>query len=251
MTPIEPSAFARLYDAQYAQFEDDLPFWTKLADRFGDPILELGCGTGRVLFHLAQLGHQIAGLDNDPQMLAFTRKALKPPTSLRISLHLLDMTQFEFGHPFGLIIVPCNTFAYLNDDGAASCLVCCRRHLTHGHVLALDLPNPHLLVEQPPDPDEPLSEFMEPESGHPIQLYARQEKMGKRQLEVTWHYDQLAPDGTVHRHSLQQRYHLRSAQEMVELLDASGFRSIEIFGGYDLSPLSLGSPRMLVMATAG
>jgi len=251
MHPIEPPSFARLYDAQYTQHQEDLPYWTKLADRFGDPILELGFGTGRVLLHLAQLGHQIAGLDNDPQMLAFTRQALKPPASLRISLHHLDMTQFEFGHPFGLIIVPCNTFAYLDDEGARACLKCCHRHLTPGKPLALDLPNPHLLQEQPPDPDHPITEFVEPDSGNPIQLYAQQERLGSGQFDVRWHYDELKPDGTVQRHTFQQQYHLRSSQAITALMIDNGFKSVEIFGDYEHAPLEADSPRMLVVALAG
>lgn len=251
MPTIDPASFARFYQAQYADYEDDLPYWLKLADRWGDPILELGCGPGRVLFQLAAAGHQIAGLDNDPQMLALARQAISTPVSRQISLHLLDMTDFEFGHPFSLIIVPCNTFAYLDDDQVGRCLEASRRHLRAGHPMAIDLPNPHLLVEEPPDPDEPLMEFNEPESGHAVQLYALQQRSGDNQLKVTWFYDELLPDGQVERHGFYQRYHLRSAEDMVDAFLAQDFSSVEIYGGYDHSPLTPDSPRMLVVAQTG
>jgi SAM-dependent methyltransferase len=251
MPTIDPSTFARFYRAQYATYKEDLPTWLKLADRWGDPILELGCGPGRVLFQLAAAGHQIAGLDNDPHMLAMARAALSQPLSMQISLHLQDMTQFEFGHPFSLIIVPCNTFAYLDDDQAVRCLQESRRHLQAGHPLAIDLPNPHLLVEDAPDPDELLMEFTEPETGHAVQLFARQQRSGDDQLEVTWIYDEMFPDGEVERHTCFQRYHLRSAEAMIGHLTANGFPSTEIFGGYDQSPLEVNSLRMLIVATAG
>ncbi|MGD8604269.1 MAG: class I SAM-dependent methyltransferase, partial [Anaerolineales bacterium] len=76
MPTIDSAAFARFYQAQYADYEEDIPYWLKLADRWGDPILELGCGPGRVLFQLAAVDHQIAGLDNDPDMLALARQSL-------------------------------------------------------------------------------------------------------------------------------------------------------------------------------
>ena len=41
----------------------DLPFWNKLANEMGDPILELGCGTGRLLLPLIQAGHEVVGID--------------------------------------------------------------------------------------------------------------------------------------------------------------------------------------------
>jgi SAM-dependent methyltransferase len=248
MPTIDSAAFARFYQAQYADYEEDIPYWLKLADRWGDPILELGCGPGRVLFQLAAVGHQIAGLDNDPDMLALARQSLSKPVSMQISLHLLDMTDFEFGHPFGLIIVPCNTFAYLDDQQAARCLEESRRHLQPGHPLAIDLPNPHLLIESPPDPDEPLMEFTEPESGHSVQVYAHQQRGGGEVLEVTWFYDELFPDGGVERHAYPQRYHLRSAEEMAAYLTGAGFPTVNIFGGYDQSPLEPDSPRMLIVA---
>jgi SAM-dependent methyltransferase len=248
---IDPATFARFYRAQYADYEDDLPTWLKLADRWGDPVLELGCGPGRVLFQLAAAGHQIAGLDNDPHMLALAREALSQPVAKQISLHRLDMTDFEFGHLFGLIIVPCNTFAYLDDDQAARCLRETRRHLQAGHPLAIDLPNPHLLIEDPPDPDDLLMAFTEPESGHAVQLYVQQQRRGEDQLEVTWLYDELLPDGKVKRYDYFQRYHLRSAEKMVDFLSAAGFSALELFGGYDNSPLGPDSARMLVVAKAG
>jgi len=64
------AALARYYDLENADFTEDLDYWLELADEAGDPILELGCGTGRVLLNLARRGHAVTGLDNSPEMLA-------------------------------------------------------------------------------------------------------------------------------------------------------------------------------------
>ena len=58
--------FPQLYHAHHNRSLEDLPFWLELAAQAGDPILELGCGTGRVLIPLAQAGYHTIGLDNDP-----------------------------------------------------------------------------------------------------------------------------------------------------------------------------------------
>ena len=73
-----------LYHAHHNRYKEDLPFWLELAARHGDPVLELGCGSGRVLLALAQDGYQVYGLDNDPGMLfhsdsmASTARAVGP-----------------------------------------------------------------------------------------------------------------------------------------------------------------------------
>jgi len=64
------ATLSRYYDLENADFTEDLDYWLDLAEEHGDPILELGCGTGRVLLNLARRGHAITGLDNSPDMLA-------------------------------------------------------------------------------------------------------------------------------------------------------------------------------------
>ena len=67
--------FPTLYHAHHGQYQEDLPFWLKLANQQGGPVLELGCGTGRVLLPLARGGFQTVGLDNDLEMLRFLQAA--------------------------------------------------------------------------------------------------------------------------------------------------------------------------------
>ncbi|PJF40401.1 MAG: class I SAM-dependent methyltransferase, partial [Chloroflexi bacterium] len=55
---------ARFYDAENQDKTEDLLFYSELADEYGGPILDVGCGTGRVMLHLAQEGHTIHGIDN-------------------------------------------------------------------------------------------------------------------------------------------------------------------------------------------
>src|SRR5918997_6900728 len=66
-----------LYDLEHAGFSDDVELYLRLADVVGDPILELGCGTGRVLAPLAAAGHRITGVDRSRSMLDRARSALQ------------------------------------------------------------------------------------------------------------------------------------------------------------------------------
>ena len=81
MTSVQPTsrrtdatAFPKLYQAQHSEYQEDIPFWLVLASEQGSPILELGCGTGRVLHPLAEAGYTCYGLDHDPGMLAMVKQ---------------------------------------------------------------------------------------------------------------------------------------------------------------------------------
>lgn len=239
----------RLLDAHYSTFDDDLPFWISLAERFGSPVLELGCGPGRVFSALAVRGFDVTGLDNDPAMLARARR--RTPTSLELEGRLVegDLRDFTLPQTFRLVLIPCNTFSGLTESDAAACLACVRRHLHMGGGLAIELPNPHDSFDEALDGSEPLAEFFEPEAGRPVQVYARQTfDRGSRRLDVDWLYDELQPDGRVLRTLVPAVYHLRTEQVLVTLLRRAEFARVSLYGDYASGPLLVTSERMLLVA---
>ncbi len=84
--PGEPdpyAALARFYDLDHAGFDADLDFWRNLAKIVDGPVLEIGSGTGRVLFPLARSGVEVVGVDSSPAMLARARAHLAADPALR------------------------------------------------------------------------------------------------------------------------------------------------------------------------
>ena len=140
--------FPQLYHTHHNRNLEDLPFWLELAAQAGDPILELGCGTGRVLIPLAQAGYRTVGLDNDPAMLKFLQTQLGPGIPHSPELIEADISEFELARQFPLIILPCNTFSTLSNEQRLDCLGCVRRHLRYGGIFAVSLPNPELLLDR-------------------------------------------------------------------------------------------------------
>jgi 2-polyprenyl-3-methyl-5-hydroxy-6-metoxy-1,4-benzoquinol methylase len=69
------------HDVECGGYGADLPLWRELAARCGGPVLEVGCGTGRVALDLARRGHSVTGVDTDPQLV----------TALRERAHGLDL----------------------------------------------------------------------------------------------------------------------------------------------------------------
>ena len=135
--------FAQLYDLMMKandSFTIELDFWKASAEYYGDPILELGCGTGRILLPLAQLGYDITGIDISYPMLAVLKqKLINCPSEIQKKIHLVqgDMSNKTAPGRFNLIIFAVSSFLALkNDDERLSCLNNCNQLLSdHGALI--------------------------------------------------------------------------------------------------------------------
>jgi SAM-dependent methyltransferase len=246
---MDSAEFPRLLDAQYAGYSEDIPFWMALARRQGGPVLELGCGTGRVMRALIGQGYEAVGLDQDASMLAWARRRLPSSGAGRFGLVHGDLRSFKLGRAFPLVIIPCNTFAGLDTGEAKSALGCVHCHLNPHGLLAIDMPNPTtaLLAEEPDG--EPLAEFIEPESGNPVQVFADERPLSREeQIRVIWAYHELLPDGTRRILEVQTGYHLRGRETAETLLAQCGFPIVDFYGDYDFGAYGSTSDRLLVVA---
>ena len=117
MEPMDDETFARLFTAQYAAFADDLPLWLGLADEFGGPILEIGCGAGRVVRAWPEPASTVTGIDTNPAMLLRAQTAIAGEEGNRIHLVERDVRRLGLEQRFRLILAPCNTLSALADDG--------------------------------------------------------------------------------------------------------------------------------------
>ena len=97
--------FPALYHAHHSLHPEDLSFWLELAQEQPGPLLELGCGSGRVLLPLLESGSQAYGLDNDLEMLRFLRGNLSPDSHPAPLVFQADMAHFHLALQFSLIIL--------------------------------------------------------------------------------------------------------------------------------------------------
>jgi len=134
------------YDAKYAFLAADCAWYTERAGELGDPALVVGCGSGRVLFHLAAGGLKVDGLDSSRAMLdaARTRAALmKKEISERSAFYESDMRAFSLPFRYRSVSIPLNGLMHLlTDDDMMVCLLCVREHLAEGGRLLFDVTNP-------------------------------------------------------------------------------------------------------------
>lgn len=103
------------------------------------PVLELACGSGRLTLPLAARGHEVVALDNSPALLDLLRERLPADSTVRLVEG--DMTAFELGRSFEIIVLGTSSVCLLDADRRAELFACVRRHLAPGglfHVSVLD-----------------------------------------------------------------------------------------------------------------
>ena len=128
--------------------EGDVEFYRAMAARTGGPILDVGCGTGRIASVLASDGFEVVGLDLSEPMLRVARRrraSLAAEVAARMTFVCADMTGFELDRTFALLLVPARAFQFLlTVEAQRSALASMRRHLAPGGELVLDLFDPRL-----------------------------------------------------------------------------------------------------------
>lgn len=136
---------AKYYDFSYAvdtRF-NDVPFYLEVAKLVNGRVLEVGCGSGRVLLPIARAGVQIDGFDFSPDMLSMLReKLLKEASEVasRVSLHQGDMRNFSLGKTYDLITVPFRPLQHLfTVDDQLAAFRCFNHHLSKGGKLAFNV----------------------------------------------------------------------------------------------------------------
>ncbi len=250
--------FPRLYDLDTSDLADDLDFYVALAQRAGWPILEIGCGTGRVLVPLAQAGFEVTGVDVAPGMLERARTRVeRAGVGSRVRLVEEDARRLDLYQHFPLAIVALNSFLHFtSDDDQIDVLRSLWRHLRPGGLLVLDLPNPEpaLLGEVG---GQVVLEWVktDPETGAEVSKLRSQRVDTARQLvELTLFFDESGPDEdgreSLRRrtYSLPLRYVYRRELEL--LLERCGFDVEAVYGGYDLSEYASDSLKLIALARA-
>jgi SAM-dependent methyltransferase len=246
---LEHNSFIEIYHIHHARQSEDLPFWLNLASQYPGPILELGCGTGRVLLPLIQAGYRAVGLDHDPAMLAELRAKAHPALLAGVNIIQADMSSFQFRCKFGLIILPCNTLSTLEPTLRQRMLQRIQQHLLPDGCFTTSLPNPQVFRDLPAYSAPELDDyFPHPLDGEPVQVSSEWQRT-KKHFVLTWHYDHLQPDGTTHRYSATARHSLAPARTYLEELEAAGLKRKAIYGDFDGSRFSSESLHMIVVTT--
>jgi SAM-dependent methyltransferase len=122
------------HDVECGAYDADLPLWEELAERCDGPVLDLGCGTGRVALHLARRGHRVIGVDREPDLIA---ELAERAGDLPVEAIAADAREFKLPEEVALALAPMQFLQLLptRSDGVV-CLRQVREALAPNGVLA-------------------------------------------------------------------------------------------------------------------
>jgi SAM-dependent methyltransferase len=243
-------SFARLYDWEHDSYLADVDVHLGLARRFGGPVLELACGSGRLLGPLAQAGFEVTGVDSSSAMLDRARARLAR-VGLRATLVQQRLEDLQLDGLFRTIIVGLDSFGLLISRTAQlHALRAARTHATHDARLVLDLANGNLRGG-PSEREELLHDLTEPdpETGRPITKFVLRRPRPDRQLdELVFFYDEQDERGYLRRTSVTLRLRWFTRFELELLLERGGWQVDELYGSYDLDPFGPESDRLIAIS---
>jgi SAM-dependent methyltransferase len=250
-------ADAAFYDYYLTGLPGDAPFYVEEAQKTGSPVLELGCGTGRILIPVAEAGLAVTGLDRAPAMLAIARQKiakLDVETQHRITLVEGDMRRFSLDQRFKLVMIPYRAFLHLlTPEDQRQALTCIREHLADDGWLVFNIFDPRLdliVGQQGPlgTAQKKDGEFVHPDTGHRIVVWdTRQYDVERQMIEQDWIFEELDEEGNVisRRYSpLTLRYIYR--YEMQYLLELCGYQVEALYGDFERGPFQAGGEQVWV-----
>ncbi len=238
----------RLYDLQSAQFTDDIPFYCRQIAKYGDPVLELACGTGRVMLPLADRGYRVTGLDVSEGML---RQAASKSLNKDLSVTFIraDCRQFVLKRKFNVILFPFNAIAHLHDRASIeACFSCVQEHLEADGRFIIDFFNPRLdILLRDQSRRYKVTEFPHPDGIGRVVITENNVYDDAAQINrIKWYYS-LGNDDEETVEELNMRIFF--PQELDSLLYYSGFAIEHKYGDYDESPFQPAAQKQLIVCS--
>ena len=230
----------------------DRAFYFDLIRRSGEPALDVGCGTGRLLLDYLEQGIDVDGVDVSPDMLTLCRAKARQ-RALQPTVFLQAIESLDLPRRYRTIIVPSSTFQLLTDPPAATrAMERLFAHLQPGGVLAM----PFMILWKPGDSRATewrlIVERARPEDGAVVRRWSRADYDAEGQLEHTEDRFEVTLRGAViaaehHRRSPATRWYTRAQAEA--LFAQAGFVDRRVYHEFTWQPAAEGDVVFTMLGT--
>lgn len=245
---------APFYDIEHAHYQEDVDLYRDFAVVCNGPVLELACGSGRLLLPLAEEGYAVTGVDTSAAMLSLAQQRLEHAgVASHCTLVQQDMCSLQLEQRFRMAFIALGSFAHVYvRKQQQQALAAVRAHLTPGAMFVVDIANADI-------------RYMENMSGQVLHQGTWQKEDGtilthlvsptssptRHLLELTHFYDHFRQGEPVRRTMVKTWAYLFERGEMELLLEQAGFVIQDIYGDYEMNPFERESPRMIFRTEAG
>lgn len=241
------AASAPFYDLDLLGYDEDVDLYRMLAEQAEGPVLELGCGTGRVAASLAEAGFEVVGVDVSPAMLEVARERAEHVPPGRLALVEDDVRTLDLGRRFPLVLAPLGSMQHMErDEDVLAAFEAVALHLEPDGLAVIDVEAPH--------PDDfssgtrPLIEHWTRDTaggGQVTKLVAAEADPAAGLRHITFHYDAQEPDGALRRTTHRFALRVFTPGELAFAARAAGLRLVGLDGDYAGTPYGDGAERMV------
>jgi SAM-dependent methyltransferase len=246
---------AKYYDGAYAAKPDlvDLPFYLELAEKSPSPVLEIACGTGRVLIPIARKGIEIHGVDNSRPMLEILKRNLRKESSEvreKVTLQEGDMRELRLGKQFPLVIIPFRPMQHMHTvEDQIRALKTAAAHLTANGILAFDVFYPKFdLINTKMGEEVPEMEW---KSGQDtiVRRYFRKESVDKinQVFNFTFVYRTFKDDKVVAEETENFQLSFYTYPHLRALFLLAGLEIVEEYGSFAKTAMDNSAEQMILL----
>lgn len=223
---------------------ESVPFYIKQAEKYGGPILELACGTGRITIPIAQKGISIIGLDFSAKMLEQAKRNSKE-NNVEIEWIEADMTNFNLSGKFSVIIMPAAAMNWvLENKSIKKCLTCIKDHLNQDGRFIFNLFNPNLeILQRDPSKKYDIDKYPDPDGKGTVVVTVSNYYDEATQINHVTSYSRIKDKEIVKKLKLRMLF----PQELDALLYYNGFIIDHKYGTFDEDPFNSNSNWQIVI----
>jgi SAM-dependent methyltransferase len=235
----------RHYDLKYRELRDDITFYLKQAEKYGEPILELACGTGRITIPLAEMGYEITGLDISAPMLKLA-KTKANEIGVNVEWVKADCRDFRFEKKFNLIIFPFSSIAHLHDLVSINrCFSCVKEHLTDEGMFIIDYFNPRLdYLLRDPKEQRSIVSYPDPDGRGIVEILETNIYDAANQINrIKWVF-KIGESKEIEKKLYMRIFY---PKELDALLELNGFEIMAKYGNSDESSFESISPKQILV----
>jgi len=213
-------------------------FYLDVIKKYGQPVLDIGCGAGRLLIDYLSQGIDIDGVDISPEMISLCKQNAEKK-DFKPNLYVQSMTELNLPRKYNTIIIPSSTIQLLLEPNSPrQAMQSIYKHLESGGVLA----SPFMAIWEDGDPleNEFTREATRPEDGATVRRKGWTRYDPETKMEDTRDIWEVIKDGQViesevHEQAPATRSYDR--EEAIALFEQAGFKDIQIFSGFTFDPV--------------
>lgn len=228
---------AKEYDHKYGSYVEDYELIQEWANRTKGRILDLGCGTGRILFRLVDEGKIVDGVDLSKEMLELAKQKAEMYV-VKPNFYCMNLTDLQLEKAYSMMYMVGNTFQHiLTNSQQDEMLIKVYEHLSTGGIFIFDTRMPKL--DELKEIDRYTEEYINHNQQKVIEHHYEQYDLISQILECTIQKEVYDNELNQLLTTTQEYIHIKYTfpQELLRMLHQHGFEVLHQYGGWNCQSL--------------